>query len=67
MAPKAVTGGQGHLDWSYWVWPLPPAGLMTFACEWAAYRITETSKQIEAEPIVRAARQSIRLWPARAS
>ncbi|HTX83235.1 MAG TPA: hypothetical protein VME44_13690 [Streptosporangiaceae bacterium] len=36
---------------------------MTFVCEWAAFGIPETSMDVDAEPILRAATQTIKLWP----
>jgi len=63
LSPVSFGGGMLQRSRSYWVWPLPPAGPMTFVCEWAAFGIPETSTEVEAEPILRAAAQSIKLWP----
>jgi hypothetical protein len=63
LSPLSFGGGMFHRSRSYWVWPLPPAGPMTFACEWAAFGIWETRTELDAEPILRAAAQTIKLWP----
>jgi hypothetical protein len=41
MNPVSFGGGHLHQDRSYWVWPLPPVGPLTFMCEWAAFDIPE--------------------------
>ncbi len=63
LSPVSFGGGMLQRSRSYWVWPLPPAGAMTFVCEWAAFGIPETSKDVDTQPILRAAAQSIKLWP----
>jgi hypothetical protein len=63
LSPLSFGGGMLDRSRSYWVWPLPPAGPMTFVCEWAAFGIPETSMEVDAQPILRAAEQSIKLWP----
>jgi len=42
---------------------LPPAGPVTFVCEWAAAGIPETHASLDAQPILDAAEQSVQLWP----
>jgi hypothetical protein len=57
-------GGTSHyqlLRW--WAWPLPPSGPLEFSCEWPAYGITGRRVSIDAQLILDAARQSVRLWP----
>ena len=56
-------GGLRHRNWSYWVGPLPPAGPVTFVCEWAAAGIGEAQASLDAHLIVEAARHSVPLWP----
>lgn len=48
-------GGGGHWRQSQWVWPLPPPGPMTFACEWPAMDIPLTFYELDAQPILDAA------------
>ena len=63
LTPLSFGGGMLHRSRSYWVWPLPPAGPMTFVCEWSAFGIPETTTELDTQPILRAAAQSIKLWP----
>jgi hypothetical protein len=63
LSPRGFGGGLRHRDWSYWVSPLPPAGLVTFVCEWAAAGISEAQASLGAHLIVEAARRSVPLWP----
>jgi hypothetical protein len=47
----------------WWAWPLPPAGPLEFVCEWPALGIPESRAGLDAQLILDAAGQSIRLWP----
>jgi hypothetical protein len=55
-------GGQRH-DMSYWVWPLPPPGPVTFVCEWPAFGIGESRAGLDARSIHDAAARAVRAWP----
>jgi hypothetical protein len=48
-------GGGGNWRQSIWIWPLPPAGRLTFACEWPEANIELTRHQIDAQLILDAA------------
>jgi hypothetical protein len=63
LNPVSFGAGHRHLDRSYWVWPLPPAGALSFACEWAAFGIPEAHAGTDAQPILDAAQHSVQLWP----
>jgi hypothetical protein len=63
LKPHSFGGGPQDWNLSYWVWPLPPAGPVTFVCEWAAYDIPETHAGIDGQLILDAARHSIQIWP----
>jgi hypothetical protein len=63
LNPLSFGGGRRHLDRSYWVWPLPPPGPVAFVCEWAAFAIGEKRAEVDAQLILDAAGQSVRLWP----
>jgi hypothetical protein len=58
-------GGGGGRTWDmdFWVWPLPPAGAITFAAEWPARQIPETLVEIDGGPIREAASRAVELWP----
>ncbi len=58
MRPLTFGGGLRHLSRSYWVSPLPPAGLVTFVCEWAAFDIGEQGVEAAAQLILDAAASS---------
>jgi hypothetical protein len=57
-------GGGGGRCWDqgYWVWPLPPAGKLGFACEWPAAGIPFTISEIDSDPILSAAPRAEILW-----
>jgi hypothetical protein len=63
LRPVGFGGGLRHWNRSYWVWPLPPAGPLTFACEWAAFEIGESRAEVDAQLVLDAAGRSIRIWP----
>jgi len=63
LNPLSFGAGRRHQDRSYWVWPLPPAGPVTFVCEWPAFDIPETRADTEAQLILDAAGQSVQIWP----
>jgi hypothetical protein len=48
-------GAGGNWRQSMWVWPLPPAGSLTFVCEWPAADIPLTRHEIDAQLILDAA------------
>ncbi len=58
-------GGGGGRSWDmeYWVWPLPPPGLVAFACEWPLRQLSETLVEIDSLPIIQAAGRAAQLWP----
>lgn len=61
---QAAGGGpMRRLDLTYWIWPLPPPGPLTFVCEWPIYGIPETQVAIDAGPLLKAAGRSVTLWP----
>jgi hypothetical protein len=47
----------------YWIWPLPPAGPVTFVCQWPALGIPESRADVDAELILDAAARAVQLWP----
>jgi hypothetical protein len=60
--PMGGGGGGGRWTHNVWVWPLPPSGPLTFACEWPALDIPLTRLDIDAESVRQAAGRSILLW-----
>jgi hypothetical protein len=60
-------GGGGRWQQGFWMWPLPPSGLLTFVCEWPAAGIALTRVAIDSEPLRDAAARSRELFPNEAS
>jgi hypothetical protein len=48
-------GGGGNWRQNIWIWPLPPAGRLTFVCQWPEAGIELTRHDIDAQPILDAA------------
>jgi hypothetical protein len=63
LRPRSGSGGGHRSRAEMWLWPLPPAGPLTFVCAWPAEGIGETSAEIDAAPIVAAASQAVQMWP----
>jgi hypothetical protein len=58
-------GGGGSLDrWygAYWVWPLPPEGMVAFVCEWPVAGIPLTRYELDAARIRDAAGRAQVIW-----
>lgn len=51
-------GGGGYWRHDAWVWPLPPAGPLNFACEWPALDIALSRVDVDAERLQEAASRS---------
>jgi hypothetical protein len=62
MTAGGGSGGMRHSTQSYWVWPLPPSGPLTFACEWPAFDIAETTVELDAETVREASRRARSVW-----
>jgi hypothetical protein len=63
LLPYNGRGGERVWDQSYWVWPLPPEGPLSFAVQWPARGVPLTRADVEGVRIVQAAAQDERLWP----
>jgi hypothetical protein len=50
-----VAGGGGRWSYKFWVSPLPPEGPVTFVCEWPAFDIEETYRELEGRRFIDAA------------
>lgn len=55
-------GGGSSYELGFWVFPLPPAGMLTLATEWPARGIELTKHEIDATPIGEAGARSEVLW-----
>ncbi|MDG4767295.1 hypothetical protein O7632_24850 [Solwaraspora sp. WMMD406] len=58
----ASTDEQRH-DARFWVWPLPPDGLVTVECSWPARDIPHSRVEISGALIRQAAAGAVELWP----
>lgn len=56
-------GGSGNWRQSVWIWPLPPAGRLTFVCQWPEANIELTRHEIDAQLILDAAARAQVLFP----
>jgi hypothetical protein len=63
LRPRGGWGDSARTRVDLWLWPLPPAGPLTFVCAWPAENVDETSVKVEAEPIVAAAARAVEMWP----
>ena len=59
VRPTSIGGGRLHRRWTYWAWPLPSSGAVTFVCEWPFYDIPESSITIASSSIIEAAAKSV--------
>jgi hypothetical protein len=57
-------GGGGDLSttYTYWLWPLPPAGDLDFVVDWPSRGIPETGAVVNADAFITAAAQTVTLW-----
>ncbi|MEV4197904.1 hypothetical protein [Micromonospora globbae] len=63
LLPDSGSGSDRRYDMSFWVWPLPPAGQVTFVCQWPIFGIPESRATVDAQLILDAAGRAIDLWP----
>lgn len=55
-------GGGRSYDWRFWIWPLPPPGPVTVACEWPAASIPLTLYELDARSFIEGMATIERLW-----
>jgi len=63
MQPAGGHGGGGSSQQTFWVWPLPPSGPLSFVCEWPVAEIALTRQQLDAQIILDAASRAQVLFP----
>ena len=56
-------GGDRAVDRDYWLWPLPPPGLLTVVLEWARLGIARTTSDLDADQVAAAAARAQTIWP----
>jgi hypothetical protein len=62
LRPGGGGGGAGEWKMSYWLWPLPPPGPLTWVSSWPEVGATETSVEVDASVLEEAAAASEKLW-----
>jgi hypothetical protein len=62
LTPHGGGGGGGQWNFSFWLYPLPPAGPLAFVCEWPSEGIELTRHEIDAELIRESAGRAKVLW-----
>jgi hypothetical protein len=60
-------GGGGRWQQDFWVWPLPPPGPLTLACEWPAAGIKLNCVEVDSQLLRNASARARELFPDRAS
>jgi hypothetical protein len=63
VTPMGGGGNESDSQVDLWLWPLPPAGPVTFALSWPARGIAETTAQIDGAFLRAAAAVAQQLWP----
>jgi hypothetical protein len=63
LTPGGGGGGPDYWETSFWLWPLPPPGRLSFVVEWPAEEIAQTRHEVETESIIEAAGRAEALWP----
>jgi hypothetical protein len=63
LTPRGGGGSEHGWNMGFWLWPLPPPGLLTFVVAWPALGIPETRVETDGAPIVAAAASAEPLWP----
>ena len=55
-------GGEDHWQTDLWLWPLPPAGDVTFVASWPAVDVPETAVVLDGSKFVEAAATAEVIW-----
>jgi hypothetical protein len=63
LSPSGGGGGDGEWNEEYWLWPLPPPGIVTFAIEWPSKGIELSLLEVDSASIIDASKSSEVLWP----
>jgi hypothetical protein len=63
LSQSSGGGGGARWDQSFWLWPLPTPGPVSFVVEWLSEGIELTRHELDAAPIIDASRGSETLWP----
>jgi hypothetical protein len=62
LSPHGGGGGGRRWDFAFWLYPLPPAGPLSFVCEWPSEGIALTRYEVDAKAILEGAARAELLW-----
>lgn len=62
LMPRGGSGSDEHWTAEMWMWPLPPAGEVTFIARWADRQLHEAAHTVDAAQFVTAAADSEQIW-----
>ncbi|MEE3067455.1 MAG: hypothetical protein VYA67_26555 [Actinomycetota bacterium] len=63
LLPGGGGGSDRRWDCRFWVYPLPPAGPVTFVAAWPECGVAETRAELDGAAIGAAAARAVILWP----
>lgn len=63
MHQRGGGGGGGSWRQTYWIWPLPPPGQLSFVCEWPVAGLALSRAEIDAQTVRDAADRAQVLFP----
>ena len=63
LQPQGGHGGGRRSTLGFWCEPLPPAGPMSFVCQWPAMGVGETALRLDARLVLDAAALAGPIWP----
>jgi len=58
------SAGQGHVTMrpAFWIWPLPPPGVVRLVCEWPLLEIPLTTVELDGANLRAASERAVKLW-----
>jgi hypothetical protein len=62
LTARGGSGGGLRYSQTFWLWPLPPEGPLSFVCEWPALDIELTRVEVDSAPLREAAARGRPLW-----
>lgn len=63
LTPRGGSGSSHRWSQTFWLWPLPPEGPLTFAFAWPEQGLEESVAEVDGAPLRAASRRAIELWP----
>jgi hypothetical protein len=63
MLEGGSSGSPRRWDGEFWVYPLPPAGPVTFVASWPKHGVAETRVELDGAAIREGAKRAVTLWP----